>query len=93
MCYLNVAQLCTIKFIEMKIIITGSLGNISKPLTQKLVQEGHQVTVISSSDDKKAEIESLSSRSNWLCRRCRFFDPNFYRRRRGLLYDPARQLF
>jgi uncharacterized protein YbjT (DUF2867 family) len=61
MCYLNVAQLCTIKFIEMKIIITGSLGNISKPLTQKLVQEGHQVTVISSSDDKKAEIESLGA--------------------------------
>lgn len=32
----------------MKIIVTGSLGNISKPLTQKLVQKELQVTVISS---------------------------------------------
>jgi nucleoside-diphosphate-sugar epimerase len=31
----------------MKIIVTGSTGNISKPLTQKLVAAGHDVTVIS----------------------------------------------
>jgi NAD(P)H dehydrogenase (quinone) len=31
----------------MKIIVTGSLGNISKPLTEKLVKAGHQVAVIS----------------------------------------------
>ncbi|WP_236652727.1 hypothetical protein [Chitinophaga vietnamensis] len=30
----------------MKIVLTGSLGNISKPLAEILVQEGHQVTLI-----------------------------------------------
>jgi glycogen synthase len=29
----------------MKIIATGSLGNISKPLTKELIQKGHSVTV------------------------------------------------
>lgn len=29
----------------MKIIVTGSLGNMGRPLTQKLVAAGHQVTV------------------------------------------------
>ncbi len=32
----------------MKIIITGSLGHISKPLTEELVQKGHDVTVYNS---------------------------------------------
>jgi uncharacterized protein YbjT (DUF2867 family) len=41
----------------MKIIITGSLGNISKPLTKKLVQNGHNVTVISSNASRQKEIE------------------------------------
>jgi len=45
----------------MKIIVTGSLGNISKPLTAELVQKGHQVTVISSKVDKKAPIETLGA--------------------------------
>ncbi|MFH6994497.1 NmrA family NAD(P)-binding protein [Flavobacterium sp. FlaQc-48] len=45
----------------MKITITGSLGNISKPLTQELVQKGHEVTVISSSVEKQAEIEALGA--------------------------------
>ena len=45
----------------MKIIITGSLGNISKPLTQELVQKGHDVTVISSKTEKKAAIEALGA--------------------------------
>jgi uncharacterized protein YbjT (DUF2867 family) len=45
----------------MKITITGSLGNISKPLTQELVQKGHEVTVISSSTEKQAEIETLGA--------------------------------
>jgi len=45
----------------MKITITGSLGNISKPLAQELVQKGHQVTVISSNTDKQAEIEALGA--------------------------------
>lgn len=32
----------------MKLIVTGSLGNISAPLIKELVQKGHAVTVISS---------------------------------------------
>jgi len=47
----------------MHIIITGSLGNISKPLTQKLVKAGHVVTVISSSEGKKSEIEALGAKA------------------------------
>jgi len=45
----------------MKIVVTGSLGNISKPLTQNLVQQGHAVTVISSNEQKAAEIEALGA--------------------------------
>lgn len=45
----------------MKIIVTGSLGNISKPLTTELVQKGHAVTVISSKAEKKKEIEALGA--------------------------------
>jgi uncharacterized protein YbjT (DUF2867 family) len=45
----------------MKITLTGSLGNISKPLAIQLIAAGHQVTVISSSADKKARIESLGA--------------------------------
>ncbi|MDQ0638407.1 uncharacterized protein YbjT (DUF2867 family) [Pedobacter sp. W3I1] len=45
----------------MKIIITGSLGNISKPLTKELVQKGHDVTVISSNASKQDEIENLGA--------------------------------
>lgn len=42
----------------MKIIITGSLGNISKPLTKALLEAGHTVTVISSRPQKQDEIEA-----------------------------------
>lgn len=45
----------------MKIVVTGSLGNISKPLTQELVQKGHSVTVISSKPDKQAAIHALGA--------------------------------
>ncbi|MGI4834179.1 MAG: NmrA family NAD(P)-binding protein [Janthinobacterium lividum] len=45
----------------MKIIITGSLGNISKPLATALVQQGYAVTVISSKADKQAAIEALGA--------------------------------
>jgi uncharacterized protein YbjT (DUF2867 family) len=47
----------------MKIIVTGSLGNISKPLTIELVQKGHHVTVISSSQERKNEIEELGAKA------------------------------
>lgn len=45
----------------MKIIITGSLGNISKPLTQKLVEQGHSITVISSNAERQKDIETLGA--------------------------------
>ena len=45
----------------MKITVTGSLGNISRPLTQELVQKGHTVTVISSKPEKQKEIEALGA--------------------------------
>lgn len=45
----------------MKIVVTGSLGNISKPLAHMLVSQGHHVTVISSRQDKQQEIEALGA--------------------------------
>ncbi len=45
----------------MKIIVTGSLGNISKPLAEELVQKQHEVSVISSSADKQKDIEALGT--------------------------------
>ncbi|PBJ14277.1 SDR family oxidoreductase [Flavobacterium sp. ACN6] len=47
----------------MKIILTGSLGNISKPLATALVQKGHAVTVITSSAARRAEIENLGAKA------------------------------
>jgi uncharacterized protein YbjT (DUF2867 family) len=47
----------------MKITITGSLGNISKSLTNELVQKGHTVTVISSKPERQEEIEGLGAKS------------------------------
>lgn len=47
----------------MKIVITGSLGNVAKPLTQQLISEGHNITVISSNETKKNEIESLGAKA------------------------------
>ncbi|MEJ7828687.1 MAG: NAD(P)H-binding protein [Segetibacter sp.] len=47
----------------MKITITGSLGHISKPLTQALVLNGHSVTVISSKPDKQKDIEALGAKA------------------------------
>ena len=45
----------------MKIIVTGSLGNISKPLTKDLVHKGHSVVVISSKAHRQKEIEALGA--------------------------------
>lgn len=47
----------------MKIIITGSLGNVAKPLAQQLIAEGHDITVISSNESKKNEIETLGAKA------------------------------
>lgn len=47
----------------MKITITGSLGNIGKPLTEQLIKKGHEVTVVSNSAERKSEIEGLGARA------------------------------
>lgn len=47
----------------MKIIVTGSLGNISKPLTKELIQKGHSVTVISSKTGRQKEIEAMGAKA------------------------------
>ena len=47
----------------MKFVVTGSLGNISKPLAEKLVAAGHSVTVVSSKADKVAQIEALGAKA------------------------------
>jgi len=46
----------------MKIVVTGSLGNISKPLAQELVQKGYSVTVVSSKAERIKDIEALSAK-------------------------------
>lgn len=45
----------------MKVVVTGSLGNISKPLAAELVQKGHTVTVISTNPEKQKDIEALGA--------------------------------
>jgi uncharacterized protein YbjT (DUF2867 family) len=47
----------------MKIILTGSLGHISKPLAVELLQKGHDVTVISSDEKKQANIAELGAKA------------------------------
>lgn len=47
----------------MKITITGSLGNIGKPLAKKLMAAGHQVTVVSHTEKRRAEIEALGAQA------------------------------
>lgn len=45
----------------MKVIVTGSLGHISKPLTAELIGQGHQVTVVTSQPDRRKDIEILGA--------------------------------
>ncbi|MBS1934677.1 MAG: NAD(P)H-binding protein, partial [Bacteroidetes bacterium] len=47
----------------MKITITGSLGNISKPLAKDLVQKGYEVTVISSKAERAKDIEAIGAKA------------------------------
>ena len=48
----------------MKIIVTGSLGHISRPLVEKLTAAKHDVTVISSNAGRKEEIEALGAKAS-----------------------------
>lgn len=47
----------------MKYVVTGSLGNISRPLAEKLLAAGHMVTVISSNPKKKEQIEYMGAQA------------------------------
>lgn len=47
----------------MKITLTGSLGNISRPLAIELVKKGHTVTVISSKPERQKEIEAIGAKA------------------------------
>jgi uncharacterized protein YbjT (DUF2867 family) len=48
---------------EMNIVVTGSLGNIGKPLTIDLLKKGHHVTVITSKAERQSEIEALGAKA------------------------------
>lgn len=47
----------------MKIVVTGSLGHISKKLTEALIEKDHDVTVISSKPERQKEIEALGTKA------------------------------
>lgn len=47
----------------MKIIVTGSLGNISQLLAQELIKKGHEVTIITSNILKQQQIEMMGARA------------------------------
>ena len=47
----------------MKVIVTGSLGNISKLLTENLIRKGQEVVVISSKPEKQKDIEALGAKA------------------------------
>lgn len=46
----------------MKYIVTGSTGNISKPIAAALVAAGHEVVIISSDANRKQVIEELGAK-------------------------------
>ncbi|MFI8380517.1 NAD(P)H-binding protein [Leeuwenhoekiella sp. NPDC079379] len=46
----------------MKITLTSSLGNIGKTLAENLIKKGHEVTIISHSVERKAEIENINGK-------------------------------
>jgi uncharacterized protein YbjT (DUF2867 family) len=47
----------------MNYVITGSLGHISKPIVEALVQANHQVTVITSKQENAQAIEALGAKA------------------------------
>jgi uncharacterized protein YbjT (DUF2867 family) len=47
----------------MKYIITGSLGNISKPVSQALLNAGHDVTIITSKQENATAIKALGAKA------------------------------
>jgi len=47
----------------MKYVLTGSLGHISRPVAEKLIQAGHEVSIISSKADNSPAIIALGAKA------------------------------
>lgn len=47
----------------MKYVVLGSLGNVSKPLAEKLIAAGHSVTVVSSKTEKAEQIILMGAKA------------------------------
>lgn len=47
----------------MKVVLTGSLGHISKPLAKELIAKGQSLTIFSSKADKQQEIENMGAKA------------------------------
>lgn len=47
----------------MKVVVSGSLGHISKPLATELIAKKHSVTIISSKADRQKEIENMGAKA------------------------------
>ena len=47
----------------MKYLLTGSIGNISKPIAQNLIKAGHEVAVITSNSKNVEAIEQLGAKA------------------------------
>ncbi|MBB5395193.1 NAD(P)H-binding protein [Mucilaginibacter sp. AK015] len=47
----------------MKIILTGSLGNIGKLLAPQLIARGHELTIISSNPERRSDIEAMGAQA------------------------------
>ncbi|MEO3407523.1 NAD(P)H-binding protein [Mucilaginibacter sp. CAU 1740] len=47
----------------MKIVLTGSISNVGKPLTTLLTKQGHDVTVITSKKEREQEIVALGAKA------------------------------
>ncbi len=47
----------------MKYVVAGSLGHISKPLSEKLIANGHEVTIITSKAGNETAIKELGAKA------------------------------
>ena len=47
----------------MRIVVTGSLGNIGRPLANRLVREGNSVIVVSSNPERQKDIEAIGAKA------------------------------
>lgn len=47
----------------MKFTVVGSLGNVGKPLAQKLIAQGYEVTIITSKTESVRDIEALGAKA------------------------------